>query len=124
MNANAAAVTTHHRENGPEVAAIFAAGIALLTLAVTQVATFLSPRFQTFVFDVGKAWIPGASGIGPYSGKETFMLVGWVGSWIALHLALRRRNVDVAKWFAAFLVVTLLAALLIWPPVWHLLKGE
>lgn len=114
---------THPKTAGPYVAAFLAAGIGLLVLAFVQVLTELDDAFKERVFDLGKAWIPGAEGIGPYSGKETLMVVGWLGSWLVLHLALRHRDPDVRPWFGLALVMLGLAVLLLWPPVWHLLEG-
>ncbi len=112
------------RSTGPAVAAFMSAGIAVLVLGIVQTATFLSKSFQEKVFELGKAWIPNADGIGPYSGKETLMLLAWVVSWVSLHAALRRRSPNVKAWFGAFLVILFVAVLLVWPPVWHFLKGE
>lgn len=112
------------RPNGAIVASFLSASIGLLVLAVVQVATVLSKRAKEQVLDVGKAWIPGAEGIGPYSGKETFMLVAWIGSWLLLYAILRNRDVNLRAWFGVALSLLALAALLIWPPVWHLLAGE
>lgn len=82
--------------------------------------TELSALAADVVFNVGKAWIPRAAGIGPYSGKETFLLVGWAASWIGLHLALRRRDVDVKIAFGVAMGMVLVGIALVWPPVWHL----
>jgi len=111
------------RPSGASVAALLAAAIGLLVLALVQVATELNASFKDSVFAVGKAWIPGAAGIGPYSGKETFMLVAWLGSWAVLHGVLRRKEVDVRTWGGVAFVALALATLLMWPPVWHVLKG-
>jgi hypothetical protein len=42
-----------------------------VALAVVNVFTAASKPFNTWVHGVGKLWMPGAEGIGPYSGKET-----------------------------------------------------
>lgn len=109
------------RPNGSAVAAFLAAAIGLLTLGVVVLVTELSDGAREFVFAVGKAWIPGASGIGPYSGKETFLLIGWLGSWIVLHMLLRHRDLGVRWSFGFALVIILVAGVLIWPPAWHAL---
>lgn len=110
------------RPNGGSVAALLAATFALLVLGIVVVVAEVNPEANTFVFNVGKAWVPGAEGIGPYSGKETFLLVGWILSWGGLHFALRHRRVDVRVAFGAAMVMLLIAVLLIWPPVWHLFE--
>lgn len=113
------ALSPDYKPNGASVAAVVAASIGLLALGLVVVATELSERAKELVFDVGKAWIPNAEGIGPYSGKETFLLVGWLGSWLILHLALRNREVNTKAWFGAALVALLVATFLVWPPAWH-----
>lgn len=107
---------------GAIVACYLSAAIALLVLAVTQVGTVMSSPFKDFVFAVGKAWIPNAQAIGPYSGKETFMLVGWLASWAALHMALKGKDFSIRRTFGVALLITALATVLMWPPVWHLIE--
>ena len=109
------------RPNGASIAALVSAAFGLLVLGVVVLATELSERAKEIVFDIGKLWIPRAADIGPYSGKETFLLVGWLGSWLILHFALRHREVNTKVWFGAALGALLFGTLLVWPPVWHLL---
>jgi len=109
---------------GIAVAALMAAMLGMLTLAVVNVFTTGSPAFNAWVHGIGKLWMPGAQGIGPYSGKETLGLVAWLGSWVILHAALRRRDLDVARWFIVFLVGVAIATTLIWPPVFEYLGGH
>lgn len=111
----------HARPTGGSVAAMLAAAFGLLVLALVQVGTVVSTGFRDAVFAVGKAWVPNAQGIGPYSGKETLMLVAWLGAWVLLHLALRRRQPQVRLWFGVTLALVGLATVLLWPPVWHVL---
>jgi hypothetical protein len=108
--------------NGPSIAAFLAAAIGLLTLSVVQIVSHVSEAFNDAVFTLGKTWIPGADGIGPYAGKETLMLVVWLFAWAVLGFVLRRRQLDTRKWFGATLALLFLAAVLIWPPVWHLFE--
>jgi hypothetical protein len=81
---------------GIAVAALMGAMLGMQTLAVVNVFTAGSPAFNTWVHNVGKLWMPGAQGIGPYSGKETLALIGWLGSWLILHLALRKRDLEIS----------------------------
>jgi len=80
-----------------------------MTLAITNIAADVDNGFKTA--------ITLNAGIGPYSGKELFMFVGWFVSWPVLHFALRKRDLKVKKWFAAFLAGVLVAVLLMWPPI-------
>lgn len=108
------------RPTGPVVAAFLAAGLGLLALGIVAVATEASEAAEGVVLRLG-SWMPGAAGIGPYSGKQTIMLATWAISWVVLHLALRQRDPDVRAPFGAALLMVLLAAVLVWPPTWRLL---
>jgi hypothetical protein len=116
--------TTRHRENGAAVAAILSAVLGLCTLAMVNLGTQASKAFNAWVHGVGKLWMPGAEGIGPYSGKETLSLAVWVGSWILLHLALRHRHPNLGRWLVVFLVGIGIATTLLWPPVFEYLAGH
>jgi hypothetical protein len=109
---------------GIAVAALMAAMLGMLTLALVNVVTTASPAFNTWVHDVGKLWMPGAQGIGPYSGKETLALIGWLGSWVILHRGLRKRDLEISRWLIVFLVGVGIATTLIWPPVFEYLAGH
>lgn len=109
---------------GIAVAALMAAMVGMLTLAVVNVFTAAFPAFNTWVHNVGKIWMPGAQGIGPYSGKETLALIAWLGSWTILHFALRGKDLEISRWFIVFLVGVAIATTLIWPPVFEYLAGH
>ena len=83
-----------------------------------------SKAFNVWVHEVGKLWMPGAAGIGPYSGKETLALVAWLGAWLILHFALRGKDLEISRWFIVFLVGVGIATTLIWPPVFEYLAGH
>lgn len=105
------------RPNGAAVAASLAAAIGILVMAFVNIGTEASASFKTFVHGVGKLWIPGAEGIGPYSGKETFLLLGWLGSWMLLHFLLRRREVSGRTWGVLLTLFFLAGFALFWPPI-------
>lgn len=113
-----------HVPGGVAVATLMAAAVGMLTLAVVNVFTAASNAFNARVHDVGKLWMPGAEGIGPYSGKETLALVAWLVSWAVLHVALRRREADISRWPIVFLIGVGVATTLIWPPVFEYLAGH
>lgn len=96
---------------GAMIAALYAAVVGLLTLAIVNIASDVDAGF--------KAWITLHSGIGPYSGKVVLMLVAWAVAWPVLHVALRRREVNVRRWFGVFLVLLFVATILMWPPVFE-----
>ena len=109
---------------GIAVAALMGGMLGMLALAVVNVFTAASKPFNAWVHGVGKMWMPGAEGIGPYSGKETISLVIWLGSWVVLHYALRDRDVKLSTGLIVFLVGVGVATTLIWPPVFEYLAGH
>lgn len=117
-------VPARHRASGPAVAAIVSAVLGLITLALVNLGTQASKAFNAWVHGIGKLWMPGAEGIGPYSGKETLSLAVWVGSWILLHLALRNRDPNLGRWLVIFLIGIGIATTLLWPPIFEYLAGH
>ena len=75
------------RPNGEAVAALLAAMLGMLTLALVNQLTAMSAGVNVWVHSIGKLWMPGAQGIGPYSGKETLALVAWIVGWAVLRQA-------------------------------------
>ena len=112
------------KTNGRAVAAMLSGMIGLLVMAIVHTATVASAEFSTFVFNVGKAWVPSAAGIGPYSGKETFLLISWLGSWGLLYLGLRNRNVNMKIAAIVFIVGLAVAALFVYTPFIDLILGK
>ena len=94
--------------SGVAIATLLASSIGLLALGIVNIYSDVNAGF--------KQWITLYAGIGPYSGKELFLLAGWFGSWVVLHFALRHRELNVKRWFGAFLVLLLTSTLLVWPP--------
>jgi hypothetical protein len=106
------------RPVGPAVAAILSIGIGGILMAIVVGISDANKAFEADVIHaLGKLWVPGAQGIGPYSGKFTVFLLGWLLSWAGLHVVFRRRDVDLAKWAIASFALIGLAILLIWPPI-------
>ncbi len=67
---------------------------------------------------------PNAQGLGLYSGKETFLLVGWLGSWAVLHFALRHRNVHVTIPMIIFTLGMAIATLFVYTPFIDFVLGK
>ena len=109
---------------GVAVAALLAAMIGMLTLAGVNQFTAISKGFNVWVHGVGKLWMPGAEGIGPYSGKETLSALAWIVSWVGLHFALRHREMSLSKWLIVFLIGVGVATTWIWPPVFEYFAGH
>ena len=118
---------TTEKPTGIAAAATLAAAIGPLTLAASHLLAEVTPAGKAWVHAWGKAWMPGAEGIGPYAGKETLALVAWLGAWLWLHLVLRRRAVNLTVSGALFLLGLGIATTLLWPPITervvHLLGG-
>jgi hypothetical protein len=107
------------RPAGAAVAAFISASLGILALAVSHLLCEVSDPIKGSVHALGKLWIPGAEGIGPYSGKETIQLLVWLPSWLVLHLLLRKKNVSVWWSGLVFLMIIGVATTLLWPPVTH-----
>jgi hypothetical protein len=112
---------TNLKKNGQVAAAMIASMIGVLSLGISHMISVLSEDAKLFIHEVGKAWIPGAEGIGPYSGKESFMLIGWGLSWLILYFALRNRDVKLPYYTLLFMIGISIATLLVWTPFVHII---
>ncbi len=113
------------RKNGEAVAALMSAMVGLLTLGIIHLTSVANGGFNTWLRDaVGAAWIPNAKGIGPYSGKETFLLIGWLGSWAALHFVLRNRSLKLTIPMIIFTIGIAIATLFIYTPFIDFVLGK
>ncbi len=112
---------------GPACAALIAAALGPLALAASHLVAEHSEAGKSWIHAWGKAWMPGASGIGPYSGKETLALMVWLLSWLLLHLLLANRRSSLRVSGILFLLGIGAATTLLWPSVTeqvlHLLGG-
>lgn len=106
-------------KNGPAQAAILSAMLGILALAIVNLGTTISKPFKGFVHSLGKLWIPGAEGIGPYSGKETVALIVWLLSWFIFHKILKDSEWNQQSVLSIFLLGVALATTLLWPPVFE-----
>ena len=110
--------------SGAAVAALIAAMLGMLALAIVNVFAEASEAFAGTVHGIGKLWMPGAAGIGPYSGKETVGLVVWIVSWAVLHPLGRGKELNLSRWLVVFLIGVGVATTLLWPPVYGFLAGH
>ena len=115
---------TDLEKKGAGQAAFLSAMLGVLTLALVNLGTEGSAAFKSLVHSIGKLWMPGAEGIGPYSGKETISLAVWLLSWLVLHRVLRGNELNHKFAVSLFLVGIALATTLLWPPVFYLLSGH
>jgi hypothetical protein len=102
--------------SGAAVAAFLAPVVGLLALGAANLADELTPAAGAPLLAIG-SWMPAYRGIGPYAGKVTVMLAGWLGSWVVLHFSLRRRDLAVGPWAMLMTLGLLAAAALVWPPL-------
>ena len=102
---------------GSSAAALVAAGLGLLALALSHLAAEASAGVKEALQALGNAWMPGAAGIGPYSGKETVGLLVWFGMWALLRALWRRREISLVSATVWLLALTGAATTLLWPPV-------
>ena len=107
--------------SGPALAAVLAASLGVLALAMAHVMSEVFVSCKTTMQSLGNLWMPGAAGIGPYSGKETVALLVWLGSWALLHVVWKRRELSVGRVGAVALILVGVATTLVWPPVTELL---
>lgn len=113
------------RPTGAAVAAILSASLGILALSLSHLFSEKNEAVKTAVHNLGKLWMPGAEGIGPYSGKETIQLLVWLGCWLILHWLLKKKNMSLRWSGVLFLIILGIATTLLWPPVAHLLvSGE
>lgn len=107
------------KPNGAAAAAVLSAAVGLLVLAISQIVTHVSAPINDAVHALGKLWMPGAEGIGPYSGKETIALLVWFASWALLHGLWRRRELKLLVVGTIALALIGIATTLIWPPLYE-----
>ena len=110
---------TDLEKNGAAQAAILSAMLGVMALSLVNLGTEMSKAFSENIHQLGKFWMPGAEGIGPYSGKETVALLVWLGSWFLLHRLLRAREWNNPWVISIFLMGMACATTLLWPPVFH-----
>ncbi|MDH3501877.1 MAG: hypothetical protein OEL69_05155 [Nitrosopumilus sp.] len=113
-----------NKKNGIAAAAMISSMIGILSLSISHTLSVLSQELKIMIHEIGKTWIPGADAIGPYSGKETIMLIGWGFSWIILHYALRNKDVKLSYYTIVFMIGVGIAILLVWTPFVHLITNQ
>ena len=117
MSASPVELTITPRPSGAALASVLATSLGLFALAIAHLASEASVGFKAAMQALGNVWMPGAAGIGPYSGKETVALLVWLGSWALLHTLWKNCELSVGRIGAAALVIVGIATTLLWPPV-------
>ena len=103
--------------SGAACAAALSAALGLLALSMAHVLSEVSSGFKAAMQTLGNLWMPGAAGIGPYSGKETVALLVWLISWTLLHAVWVRKELSVGRLGTLALFLIGIATTLVWPPV-------
>ena len=108
--------TNEEPPNGPVVAALIAGGVGATTLGVMTVLAEASAAVSNAL----NWWQPA----GPLTGKVLVAVAGFFASWIALHLAFRRRKVHFARATAIALILLAVGLLGTFPPFFSLFAAK
>lgn len=109
--------------SGPAAAALISASFSCFLMMFVHHLSDTSKATEKIVWMFG-SWIPGSKNpdpmwgnIGSYTGKETFLLVGWLISWPILHWLWRKTQIKathILLWMLSFLVA---ATAMSWHPL-------
>lgn len=109
--------------SGPAAAALVSASLSCFILMVNQHITNLSPEWNKFIWSLGD-WIPGSKNpdplygeIGSYSGKETVMLIAWLGSWLILSQLWKNKQIKFSTIFFCLFFFLVAATVMNWHPL-------
>ncbi len=110
--------------SGMAAAALISGGIGAVMMMVSHHISDTNKGFETLLHKTIGAWIPGAvnadpmwGNIGSYAGKETIMLVGWLGSWAILHLWFKDKQVKPRALFFWLMGLYAIATAMSWHPL-------
>jgi hypothetical protein len=103
---------TEKLPNGIAAAALLASGIGCAALGVFIVLVELSPAI--------KSALTFNKGVGPLGGKTILAVAVWLVSWVALHVAWRRRELSFGKVWAATLALVGVGLIGTFPPFFQL----
>jgi hypothetical protein len=110
--------------SGMAAAALISGGIGAVMMMVSHHISDTNKGVETILHKTIGAWIPGAvnadpmwGNIGSYAGKETIMLVGWLGSWAILHRWLNGKSVKPRTLFFWLMGLYAIATAMSWHPL-------
>lgn len=107
------------RPDGPGAAAMMAAGIGIF---VTGLFTVLSEASVPIHDWLGS--LEFGRGVGPLAGKTILGTVGFFASWIVLGIAWRTKELDLRRWFWIAIVLGVLGAVMMIPPIFQAFATE
>jgi hypothetical protein len=109
--------------SGGAAAFLISGGIGAVVMMIAHHLSDTSKARETFLKGLG-SWIPGSvsadplwGNIGSYAGKETVMLIAWLGSLAILYPLLRHRDVRPRTIFFWMFSLYTLAAAMSWHPL-------
>jgi hypothetical protein len=109
--------------SGAAAAFLISGGIGAVAMMIAHHLSDTSKAREAFLKSLG-SWIPGSvspdpmwGNIGSYAGKETVMLIGWLGSLAILYPILRCRNIKPHTIFFWLFSLYTLAAAMTWHPL-------
>lgn len=114
--------------SGTAAAALLSGGIGAVLMMITHHFAEFSATNNQLVIEMGR-WIPGAMNPDPmwgnlenYAGKETMFSIGWLVSWVVLHLLLKNRQVKPRTLIFGLLGLFTLATAMAWHPLFPYLS--
>jgi hypothetical protein len=109
--------------SGVAASAFISAAIGCFTMMVVHHLGDTSKAREAFIWKLGY-WIPGSNSpnklwgnIGSYTGKETMLLVGWLVSWVVLHLLWKNRQIKANTIFFWIFTLMIAATAMCWHPL-------
>lgn len=119
----AAGCKTPPTGSGAAAAALVSAAFSCFLLMINQHLCSLFKAWNEMIWNLG-SWIPGSRNpdplygeIGSYSGKETVMLIGWLGSWLFLSKIWQHRQIKFRTIFLCLFGFIVAATVMNWHPI-------
>lgn len=104
------------KPEGPVAAAMLAGGIGALALGLATTLAEASVGVHD-ALDLTEA-------VGPLSGKTSVAVIAWLVAWLVLHVAYRKRRVDLGPIFTITLALVALGVVGTLPTFFQLFAGE
>ncbi|MFB2838095.1 hypothetical protein [Floridanema evergladense] len=109
--------------SGPAAAALVSAGFGCFLMMVFHHFSETTKSVDEMLSQIG-GWMPGSNNVdkmygslGSYAGKQTILLIGWLGSWLVLHLMWRKKNIKPRTMFFWMFVFFVAATVMNWHPL-------
>ena len=109
--------------SGPGAAALVSAAFSCFVLMVNQHLCTIFKPWEQIIWNLG-SWIPGSKNpdplygeIGSYSGKETVMLIAWLGSWFILSKLWQHQQIKFSTIFFFLFTFLVAATVMNWHPI-------